>query len=330
MVRSKMHFLGNSLQRWLVVTALLSAAAGAAVGIVLSGQVAGTVSTAVSQSLLVDSTNVTGLNDVYAGSTLTFELDPIEEDAVAIGDDTYTFFDSINNANAREVLVGATTADSRDNLVAAINRAAGAGTKYSTATAINPAVSAAAGTGSPVTLIVAHKAVGSGANSIPVDPYLDGQWDADTLTGGTGALKTAQFNAVSDDGTKFTAATEIMTGDGARINVVAVNRSTDTMAVSIKLDLRPGITADVDGAEDAGSTPSLLGGTGVYLGGATGDSCVRVSLSEWKCKLASNVPSGEGPGDGASDFRIKLALNDEVPPGFYSTGVAMTQVENKQ
>jgi hypothetical protein len=158
-----------------------------------------------------------------------------------------------------------------------------------------------------------------------IDAFLDdGQWGADTLTGGASALKTAQFNAVSDDGTKFTAATEIMTGDGARINVVAVNRSTDTMAVSIILDLRPGITADVDGAEDAGSTPSLLGGTGVYLGGGTGDSCVRVTLTEWKCKLAATAA------DGASDFRIKLALNDEVPPGFYHTGVTMTQIENKR
>jgi hypothetical protein len=144
MFRDKVHFLGTAVQRWLVAVALLSAAAGAAVGIVLSGQVAGTVGTTVSQSLLVDSTNVTGLNDVYAGGTLTFEFNPIEEDAVAIGDDTYTFFDAINNANAREVLIGAGAADSRDNLVAAINRAAGAGDKYSTATAINPEVSAAA------------------------------------------------------------------------------------------------------------------------------------------------------------------------------------------
>jgi hypothetical protein len=310
-----------------VIAALLSAAAGAAAGIVLSGQVAGTVVTTVSQALLVDSTNVTSLDAVSASSTLTFELNfsPIEDDAVDIGNETYTFVNfPINNANPREVLVGTGTnaqQDSRDNLVAAINRAAGAGTKYSTATVINPLVSAAAGTGSPVTLLVTHRAVGSGGNATVVEGYMDGFWGAQTLTGGDG-LKTAQFNAVSDDGTKFTAATEIMTGDGARINVIAVNRSTDTMAVSIKLDLKPGITADVDGADDAGSNSSLLGGTG--------DSCVRVTLSEWKCKLASNVPSSGGPGDGAADFMINLALNDETPPGFYHTGVTMTQVENKQ
>ena len=88
------------------------------------------------------------------------------------------------------------------------------------------------------------------------------------------------------------------------------------MAVLIRLDLLPGISADVDGADDAGSS--------VSSGGGAGDSCVRVTLTDWKCKLAST------PADGAADFKIKLALHDEVPPGFYTTMVTMTQVENKQ
>lgn len=193
-------------------------------------------------------------------------------------------------------------------------------------------------------------------------------------------VKPAQFNAVTDDGTKFTAATEIMTGESVAVAVAAKNRSTDTMAVLIKLDLMPGITADVDGSDEArisgnGTRGKITGGVPAAAGKQIGsDTCVRMSLSEWKCKLVTqkvaDLVTGNNPdhthkageydsasgiattkpklligtgsthdtvtttdfqdiqfGDG--DYIIRLALNDETPPGFYTTGVTMTQIENK-
>lgn len=65
---------------------------------------------------------------------LTFTGLPSNNDTITLSYAVYTFKTAINDATPREVLIGATADECADNLVAAINAGAGAGTLYSSAT----------------------------------------------------------------------------------------------------------------------------------------------------------------------------------------------------
>lgn len=103
-------------------------------------------------------------------------------DTVTIAGVTYTFIAVL--ASAYDVLVGATDSDSLDNLIAAINGAAGEGTTYGTGTDAHPAVTAAAGAGD--TMNVTAASAGAAGNSIATASTLTaGGWGASALTGGS-------------------------------------------------------------------------------------------------------------------------------------------------
>lgn len=104
---------------------------------------------------------------------------------VTIAGIRYTFVAALTvPAVPYEVKVGATDSDSLDNLVAAINAAAGAGATYGTGTAVHPSVTAAAGAGD--TMDVTAKTAGPNGNSIQVQSGLtSGSWNGYTLTGGS-------------------------------------------------------------------------------------------------------------------------------------------------
>jgi hypothetical protein len=119
---------------------------------------------------------------VAATGVLTFTLNAADTETVTIGTTVYTFqtalVDSPNN-----VLIGATASDSLDNLIAAINAAAGAGTLYGTGTIAHPDVSAAAGAGD--TMDVTALVTGEAANSIVTTEGLtNGSWGGGNLAGG--------------------------------------------------------------------------------------------------------------------------------------------------
>lgn len=78
---------------------------------------------------------------------LTFSGNPLNNETCSIAGLTYTFKTTINNSNAREVLIGASGSDSASNLAAAINAGSGSGTTYSSATSANAACSASAASG---------------------------------------------------------------------------------------------------------------------------------------------------------------------------------------
>lgn len=84
---------------------------------------------------------------------------------------------------AYTVEIGATASDTLDNLIAAINAGAGAGTVYGTGTAAHPSVSAAAGTGD--TVDVTATVAGTDGNSVATTSTAGNlTWGAVTLEGG--------------------------------------------------------------------------------------------------------------------------------------------------
>lgn len=124
---------------------------------------------------------VTAAN-VAATGTLTLTGNVTADDTVTIGSTVYTF--KATPSAAFEVDVGATASDSLDNLIAAINAGAGAGTAYGTGTTAHPTVTAAAGSGD--TMVVTAITAGTGGNSIATTETIasNGSWGAATLAGG--------------------------------------------------------------------------------------------------------------------------------------------------
>jgi hypothetical protein len=122
--------------------------------------------------------------NVAATGTLDATASAIGDgDTVTLGGVVYTFETGAINV-AYEVLVGASDSDSLDNLIAAINAAAGAGTTYGTGTVQNPYVSAAAGAGDTVTLTA--RTTGQSGNLIATTTTIAAATLAATLSGGAG------------------------------------------------------------------------------------------------------------------------------------------------
>lgn len=104
------------------------------------------------------------------------------------------------------VKIGASASDTLDNLIAAINGGAGAGTNYSSDVVAHPSVSAAAGAGD--TMDVTALVAGAAGNSIATtDVSSNLSWGAATLTGGITSNNcdaTAHGRLAGDGPFKFT------------------------------------------------------------------------------------------------------------------------------
>ncbi len=92
----------------------------------------------------------------YSGGTLILTGQPLDTETATFGTKVYTFQTVLTDVDGN-VLIGADASASLDNLTAAINLTAGAGSEYAATTTVHPAVSAAAGSGD--TLNVVLKAV---------------------------------------------------------------------------------------------------------------------------------------------------------------------------
>ena len=120
--------------------------------------------------------------DVAAAQTLTLTNQPVHAETVAVGGKVYTFETVLTNVDGR-VLIGATTEDSLDHLVAAVNLGAGAGTPYAALTTLHPTVSATDGTG--LTVVFTAKTAGVAGNAITTTETLTfGSFGGVTLAGG--------------------------------------------------------------------------------------------------------------------------------------------------
>lgn len=114
--------------------------------------------------------------------TLTLAGNAVADETVTIGSTVYTW-KAAPTTVAFEVKVGATASDSIDNLIAAINLAAGAGTLYGSLTTAHPTVTAAAGAGD--TMDVTGRGDTSTAST---ETMTQGSWGAATLTAAAGSL----------------------------------------------------------------------------------------------------------------------------------------------
>jgi len=138
---------------------------------------------------------------VAANQTLTLTGNVTAADTVVIGTTTYTFVNDLTTDTAYMVVKGATASDTLDNLIAAINKAAGESVTYGTGTVAHPLVTATAGAGD--TMLVTAKVKGAAYNTIPTTNPIDSGskigWGDTTLKNGidgtVGGKGTLRFEA---------------------------------------------------------------------------------------------------------------------------------------
>lgn len=117
-----------------------------------------------------------------AVGTLTLTGNALNTETVTIDAKTYTFLSVLVNVDGN-VLIGATPADTINNLVAAIMLDPGAGTTYAAATTVHPTAYAHKGTGD--TLVAMAKAAGTGGNSLATTETLsNASWGDTTMNDG--------------------------------------------------------------------------------------------------------------------------------------------------
>ncbi len=130
---------------------------------------------------------------------LTLTGQPLDTETVVIGGKTYTFQTVLTDVDGN-VLIGASAGDSCDNLVAALNFDAGAGSLYAASTTEQTDVDASAGVGDTMDL-VAQSGGTSGDSITTTETLTNGSFGEVTLTGGANAHlkgKAARDNLESD------------------------------------------------------------------------------------------------------------------------------------
>jgi hypothetical protein len=130
---------------------------------------------------------------VAATGVLTLTGNAIAAQTVTIGTITYTFRATV--PAAYDVLIGGSASATLDNLIAAINGAAGSGTLYGSGTTAHPTVSVVAGAGD--TMDLTADTAGTAGNSIATTETMTlGSFGAATLTGG---LEASGWTGAADD-----------------------------------------------------------------------------------------------------------------------------------
>lgn len=245
----------------------------------------------------------TNLTEVKATGTLTATANPQDGARVTIGSTVYTFRDTL--ANAFDVLIGATAEASLDNLIAAINLAAGAGSTYGTGTTVHPTVTAVAGAGDTVTITA--KTVGVAGNAIATVDYSPGlAFGAGTLGSGVDAIANeikisavnasgsldnliAAINGAAGVGTTYSTGTVASTqvtvaaGDGDIMAVTAITAGDEGNLIAT--------TTDIVDASWANTT--LTGGEGVE---EAYDVLIGVSAEASIDNLVAAINGAEGAG----------------------------------
>ena len=129
---------------------------------------------------------------IAATGTLTLTGQPLDTETVTLGSVTYTFLTVFVDA-ANNILIGADQAASLNNLAAAINQEAGAGTLYGTATVFNPdaRMNDLASTSEK---LATARIPGTAGNSLAsTETLTNGAWSAATLLGGLNLPTNSEF-----------------------------------------------------------------------------------------------------------------------------------------
>ena len=128
---------------------------------------------------------------VASVGTLDMPANPLDTETVVIGATTYTF-QTVLVDEANNVFIGATAEDSLDNLLAAVNAEAGAGTLYGTGTVLN--VSAFLVDLPDEQVLATARTPGAGGNTVVSTTTVTGaSWDDTTLLGGLDIPPNSEF-----------------------------------------------------------------------------------------------------------------------------------------
>lgn len=158
---------------------------------------------------------------VQAIGTLTYTGQPANNDTITVGGKTYTYQTVLTNVDGN-VIIGATLADSVQNLIDAINLTGTPGTEYAAAMTANTQVGAVLGVGTSITAYAlvggtAGNAIGSTSTSV------NATWGGATLAGGVAAAaKTATITNTSTIGGT----------DAARLSAATIDRTTGVLSLT--------------------------------------------------------------------------------------------------
>lgn len=175
--------------------------------------------------------DVSGGSTVKSQGTLTLAQNALDTETVTIDGKVYTFQAVLTDVDGN-VLIGATASDSIDNLIAAINGDAGAGSTYAASMTTHTTVSAAAGAGD--TMVATALAGGVEGDLLATTTTLTGgsAWDAATLGTTTAGVSptatevaTALAAAINGDASRDVDAIDV--GDGTVLLVAEAAGSTD-------------------------------------------------------------------------------------------------------
>ncbi len=187
-----------------------------------------------------------------AALVYTFAANPTAADTVTIDGVVYTYRASVATT-ANEILIGATLTDTRNNLVAAINGAAGGGSTYGSATVANPRVGATASSTNAVT--AAARAKGTNGNAYAVaESGSQTSWagGAVALTGGVDPTAAEAIPAIVLAVNSTTSGMRASTGGANDILFVSSSGSGASVAM----------TETLAGANNAFAASASYGGSG--------------------------------------------------------------------
>lgn len=123
-----------------------------------------------------------------ATGTLTTTGQPSDTETITLNGKVYTFQSSLT-AGDGHVKIGVDTETTYDNLIAAVDLAAGIGTLYGTGTTLHPTISASEGTGTNV--LFTAKTAGTSGNALTTTEALtNASFASGTLTGGANGVVT--------------------------------------------------------------------------------------------------------------------------------------------
>jgi len=270
---------------------------------------------------------------VAAVGTLTIDTKPIDGDTLTIDSEVYTYQDTLTNV-AGNVAIGATLATAQENIVAAVARADGYGTKYAAATDQHPTVTMA-DFASDDALLTARTPGAAGDAIATTETFDEGTnvFDATTL----GAVTTGiDADTVTVDTTEYTfvdtstgAAGEVVIGatlasaQAALVAAVA-SHTTVTMAAFAANDAVLTAVTPGTGGNALASTETFASASNFFDATTLGTETLGVNGVKTELELFTNITSVTVVRNGAGDWDVSFpsSMGDVATMTIDDTGLS--------